>query len=71
MHDAAFDQGYLTVNGGYRIHRANMLQESIAHDSGVARYFGESLGLALLLPQHARKPAPQYLAYHQERIFKG
>ena len=60
MHDATFDQGYLPVNGGYRIHRAHMLQESIVHDSGVERSFGETLSPTLLLPQHARKPAPQY-----------
>jgi putative restriction endonuclease len=72
MHDAAFDQGYLTVNSGNRIHRAGVLQESLAHhDNGVALYFGAAIGTILLLPQHAAMPAPRYLDYHRENIFKG
>lgn len=71
LHDVAFDQGYLTVNGGYRIHKAHMLLESIAHDPGVNLYFGETLYSVLSFPEHARRPAPNYLRYHQEHIFKG
>ena len=71
LHDVAFDQGYLTVNGGYRIHKARTLQESIANDPGVERYFGEILQTVLVFPERAKRPAANYLAYHQEHIFKG
>jgi putative restriction endonuclease len=33
-HDAAFDGGYLTVNGGYRIYRASALEDSVTKDAG-------------------------------------
>ncbi len=71
MHDAAFDRGYLMVNGGYRIHRATKLEQSIVHDPKVTTYFGEILSPILLLPQGAEHPGHSYLAYHREKIFKG
>lgn len=71
MHDAAFDRGYLTVNGNYHIHRASILEESIANDPGVHLYFGQILSPSLLLPPYAKHPGEIYLTYHQENIFKG
>jgi putative restriction endonuclease len=71
MHDVAFDRGYLMVNGGYRIHRANMLEQSIVRDPKVTTYFGETLSPILLLPERAERPGHSYLAYHREKIFKG
>jgi putative restriction endonuclease len=71
IHDAAFDQGYLMVNGGYRIHQAKVLQESVARDRGVHLYFGETLSSSLLLPQYAKRPGIHYLTYHRDNIFKG
>jgi len=71
MHDAAFDQGYLTVNGGLRIHQADILRQSARNDPGVSLYFENVLRPALLLPLQAVKPGAQYLSYHQKHIFKG
>lgn len=71
MHDAAFDQGYLTVNGGYRIHRAQVLEESLVKDQGASYYFGAVLQARLVFPEQAKMPAIQYLTYHREHIFKG
>lgn len=71
VHDAAFDQGYLTVNGEYRIYEARVLQESVVHDRGVNLYFGDTLSPSLILPHHAKRPADHYLAYHWQKIFKG
>ncbi|MFL5629416.1 MAG: hypothetical protein ACJ788_27895 [Ktedonobacteraceae bacterium] len=70
-HDAAFDRGYLTVNGGYRIYRASALEDSVTKDPGVPLYFGETLSSSLLLPEYAIRPAVHYLTYHRENIFKG
>jgi putative restriction endonuclease len=61
IHDAAFDRGYITVNGGYHIHRADALRESIARDNKAALYFKEALSATLLLPLAAKKPALSYL----------
>lgn len=71
MHDVAFDRGYLMVNGGYRIHRANVLEQSIVRDPGVTTYFGEVLSPVLLLPPQAEGPGHAYLTYHREKIFRG
>jgi putative restriction endonuclease len=71
MHDAAFDQGYLSVNGGFRIHLAQILQESLTHDQRVRLYFRDALNEILFLPPTAKRPAERYLTYHREHIFKG
>jgi putative restriction endonuclease len=71
MHDAAFDQGYLAINGDYRIYEARVLQTSVVQDRGVNLYFGDTLSSSLILPQYAKRPADHYLAYHWQRIFKG
>jgi putative restriction endonuclease len=70
IHDAGFDQGYLTVNEGHIILRAPILLQSIASDPGVGTYFGTMLKSSLLLPSQARKPDVQYLHYHQDNIFR-
>ena len=71
MHDAAFDQGYLAINGDYRIYEARVLQTSVVQDRGVNLYFGDTLSSSLILPQNAKRPADHYLVYHWQRIFKG
>ena len=71
MHDAAFDQGYLTVNGGYRIHRASVLEESVVKDQGASYYFGAILQVRLVLPERAKMPDIRYLSYHREHVFRG
>ena len=71
MHDVAFDQGYLTINGGYRIHQAIILHGSLVKDQGTSYYFGAILHTHLLLPEQAKMPADHYLTYHREHIFKG
>ena len=71
MHDAAFDQGYLAINGDHRIYEARVLQESVVQDRGVNLYFGDKLSPSLILPQHTKQPADRYLVYHWQKIFKG
>jgi putative restriction endonuclease len=71
-HDAAFDSGLLTVNGGLRIHRAEPLRVSMVADEGTELYFGERvLGARLILPPARRGPDPGYLRYHHQHIFQG
>lgn len=71
IHDAAFDQGYLTINGGFKIHKARILQTSITNDQGVASFFGDKLSAQIILPTNAKAPLSDYLNYHRQKIFKG
>ena len=71
VHDAAFDQGYLAVEDTCTILLATILRESMVHDQGVRPYFEAVLKATLLLPEAARLPAGNYLAYHRRHIFRG
>ncbi len=71
LHDAAFDQGYLTVDGTYQIRKALILQESIGHDYQVGTFFEDILSKNLLLPPGAKMPTREYLEYHQHYCFRG
>ncbi len=69
-HDAAFDGGLLTVNGGRRIHRAPPLDALLAREAGAQRLFGAGiLAATLILPPGAEGPSPRYLEYHREHVF--
>ncbi|WP_419553578.1 HNH endonuclease [Candidatus Poriferisodalis sp.] len=68
MHDAAFDVGLITVNGGLRVHRAGPLQRSLALDAGVDHNFGNALRSKLRSPSRAA-PNSTYLAWHQENVY--
>ncbi len=72
MHDSAFDSGLITVNGGMRIHRADLLDISIVSDVKVGYYFEEpGLQARLLIPEGRKGPADVYLQFHRERRFRG
>ncbi|MCY3849329.1 MAG: hypothetical protein OXF75_00825 [Acidimicrobiaceae bacterium] len=68
MHDAAFDVGLITVNGGFRVHRAGSLRHSLAVDAGVDQSFGNALRSILRSPLRA-EPDSTYLAWHQEHVY--
>jgi putative restriction endonuclease len=70
-HDAAFDGGLLTVNGGRRIHRTGRLRELIVSDHRAETFFGESTVVpTLLVPPGSDGPRRRYLDYHREFIFR-
>ena len=71
LHDAAFDQGYLTVDSAYQIRKASMLQESIEHDYRVDLFFEDALSVHLILPPNAKMPGLGYLEYHRDYCFRG
>jgi putative restriction endonuclease len=70
-HDAAFDSGLITVNGGLRVHRAPSLERSSRSDPGVDRYFGESLLPSLAVPSTSSRPGADYLAWHHRNVYQG
>jgi putative restriction endonuclease len=71
IHDAAFDQGYLTVDQTNHVHRASILLQSIMTDPGVEAYFGKIVRSILVLPVEAKQPHARYLDYHQREIFRS
>ena len=71
LHDAAFDTGLVTVNGGLKVHRARRLQMSVKHDPGADNYFETMLRGELVLPAEAVRPGDPYLEWHQNRIYVG
>ena len=71
VHDAAFDTGLITINGGLRVRRARRLQLSVKLDPGADNYFETMLRTEIALPTEAIKPGELYLAWHQERIYRG
>jgi len=69
-HDAAFDSGVLTVNGGLRIRLARRLSDAVAADPLTRQYYGRPpLRETLLLPAGALPPARKYLDWHRDKIF--
>lgn len=70
-HDAAFDTGLLTINGGLRIHQAAPLRESLAADAGAELYFGERILGPRLVMEPRVPPGADYLRFHHEHVFQG
>ena len=66
LHDAAFDTGLLTVNGGLRIHRAARLS-GVAADPGYLQT--PTLRDCLLIPDGQPGPNEAYLRWHQQNCF--
>lgn len=70
-HDAAFDTGLITVNGGLRVHRAPSLKRSTESDAEVDRYFGDALAPTLIVPDGSGGPGRPYLEWHHEHVYQG
>lgn len=72
MHDRAFDQGLLLVNGGLRVHRSPELVAQTRRDGRAEAYFGDRvLAPTLLLPEGATPPGERYLAWHKAEVWRG
>ncbi|MBL8723021.1 MAG: HNH endonuclease [Planctomycetes bacterium] len=69
MHDRAFDVGLLTVNGGFRIHRAKGLEAKL-DDPVTDQFFGGAVLVEKLLVKPGAEPLRRYLDYHKEHVFE-
>lgn len=71
-HDAAFDSGLLTINGGLSIHRSERLRRA-AEANGMVRTLFEQPNLlsVAMFPKGAESPRKKYLAYHKGKIFQA
>lgn len=72
IHDVAFDQGFLTVNGGLKVHTAERLGVLVARDAAADHLFGrETVGRRLMLPAGSAPPGERYLRWHHEHVWAG
>jgi len=69
-HDAAFDTGMLTVNGGLHIHLARPLAQAVRDHQLARQCCGwPPLRKVLLLPEGAQPHAVKYLDWHRRKVF--
>lgn len=69
IHDAAFDQGFITFDDTLRLVMSKCLREHLT-DASVEDMFGKYEGQSLRLPDDAALPELAFLAKHRETIFK-
>lgn len=67
IHDRAFDRGLITVTEEFRVKTSRRIKESRSPGLQIITDFD---GAAIILPKHFL-PAPEFLRYHQQHIFKG
>ena len=63
-----FDSGYITVSPDYRIEVSHRLHEDFGNGKIYYQYHGQMLHLP---EDPAMRPAPQFLNYHNEKIYLG
>lgn len=69
-HDAAFDSGLMTVNGGLAIHVSSTLERELKGDRALQHAFGRPpLRDRLQLPPDAAAPGDNYLAWHRKNVW--
>ncbi|MGV9977101.1 HNH endonuclease [Micromonospora wenchangensis] len=70
-HDAAFDSGLITVNGGLHVHVKRSLQAAAETDPATRAVFGRPpLANCLLLLPTAAPPRERYLTWHHQNIYR-
>lgn len=63
----AFDRGLISISPDYRILVSQHILEDVKHDYSIQKLQGKPI----LLPQKKHQyPAPEYIAWHRENLFK-
>lgn len=70
LHDAAFDQGFITFDDNLRMVMSSRLKAELSQRT-VAENFGAYAGEALRLPDDAVLPELKFLAEHRANKFRG
>lgn len=71
-HDAAFDQGLISVADDLTIVRSPALASAVARDARMAHNFGsQGLRDQLRVPSRASGPNTDYLTWHREHLFRA
>lgn len=70
LHDAAFDQGLITLDEDLRVVVSRSLKD-LHSDKTLDRDFRAYEGTRISAPEGELAPHAQYLAYHREHIFAG
>jgi len=68
LHDAAFDDGLITLDEELRVVLSRRLK-SYLPQSALAKNFVIYEGRAIHLPEKLAEPAPEFLEYHRSKIF--
>jgi len=69
LHDAAFDVGLITFDGGLRLRMSKQLKSALPHRA-VAENFSAYEGETLHLPKDAILPDENFLAVHRAEVFQ-
>lgn len=65
LHDRAFDQGLITIDGNYRIIVSDAVPRTSDTEEWLHRFAGEQIELPTVMP-----PDPRFIEYHNDVIFK-
>lgn len=68
LHDAAFDQGLIAFDDGFRLLLSPKLK-AVLPEEMVEKNFADYGGEALRFPEDAATPDPSFLAIHRRRIY--
>lgn len=69
LHDRAFDKGFITLDGNYRLVLSSKIKD-IAPEDVVDDYFFRYEGMKISMPDKAA-PAKTFLQYHWNHVFLG
>jgi len=64
-----FDEGYIAVSDTLNVEVSRKIKEEYENGRDYYRYHGKPL--ALILPDLSERPAPEYLAWHRENLYRG
>lgn len=70
LHDAAFDQGFITFDDDYRLVLSRELKGHCPQPA-LEQEFASYAGKPAALPQEAAPPDREFLRYHRQKVFKG
>jgi hypothetical protein len=68
LHDAAFDAGLITLDDQFRVVLSRRLQRHFPQPA-LEQSFAAFAGERIRLPEQLAEPAPEFLAFHREKIF--
>lgn len=63
-----YDEGYITITTDYRIDVSKKLHEDYGNGKDYYKYHGQKL---IVLPDEDKRPAKEYLEWHNENVFVG
>lgn len=66
LHDRAFDQGFMTIDRNLRVRIASCVRRDEASERDLWRYDGVQIDAPAI-----HRPAPEFIEYHNDVVFRG